>query len=178
MKNRWIIYLVLFLLTANVAILITQIVQNKRINGIESQNKEKRFRMQRHEAKFEEHLSTQLGFNDEQKNEVHIYSDEFHQKRKDLKHELSGLKKDYFDALSQANPDTLLLGELANEIGVIEAEKIKLEYIHYKNIRSVCNKAQAQKMDSLGRLRMHRKFKKSNSEHFRRHKNSEKSNCN
>ena len=180
MRNKWLLYLVLFMLAANAALVTTLLIKNNSAGEEEvefSYKHRNKFQGKSH-AKFENHLSEELGLDEDQQQKIKVYSREFHDEQKAHRYELFGLRKEYFNALSQANPDTAALNEIASEIGAIEALKTKLEYMHYRNMRSVCNKEQAIKMDSLGRMHMHQRFKNRGSEGKCRQKHSGQSRSN
>jgi periplasmic protein CpxP/Spy len=159
MKNKWLLYLVLFMLAANAALVTTLIIKNKLDARSETEaNYGRHNNYKRSKNGFEEHLSNELHFNEEQRKLVSDYSKEFHQARKSIYQELNKYKNLYFEALSQDNPDTTSLSEIAARIGKLEAQKFKSEYTHYRNVRSVCDEKQAAKMDSLGRMHMQRKY--------------------
>lgn len=175
MKNKWLLYLVLFMLAVNAALITTMLIKNKSIaqEDVGYRHDHKKNHLKKSHEGFENHLAKELGLNETQQDKIRGFSDEFHEKQKYYRNEVFELRKEYFNSLSQANPDTIVLSELASKIGEVEALRIKLEYMHYRNVRSVCNNEQAMKMDSLGRMHMKQRFNR-NSEGKCRQMHSEK----
>jgi hypothetical protein len=166
MVKKWLIYLILFLLAVNIALVSTLLIQNNKKANFEERLHPDALK-HRHRSGFEEHLAYKLGLNDAQRTEVKTFSEEFRKNRKANFDQMQLVRKQFFEVLSTENPDTVLLSTLAQKIGLLEAKKIKQEYMHYRNIRSVCNAEQALRLDSLGRLQMHKHLMRKDKNHAR-----------
>lgn len=174
MKALWLRYLILFLLAVNIALMATLLIRNIR-NQPEKKVIRKEVIKRMHPGgpeDFEAHLQKELGLNEEQSQKIRQMSQEFHQDKKSDRERMHNLRRQYFDELAQANPDTAKLANLSNQIGEMESAKIRNEYIHYRNIRSVCSDEQAKKLDSLGRMHMQHRYRHSFSDSPDNQKNS------
>lgn len=166
MRNKWLLYLVLFMLAVNAALVSTMLFNNKALSRecVEKRPKHKFRNPGTPNHKFQDCLINELGLDESQQEKLIGFSETFHNQQKDYRQRIFELRKDYFNAFSQANPDTLALRKIASEIGEIETQRMNLEHIHYRNIRSVCNNEQAIKMDSLGHMQMKQRFRNKNPE--------------
>jgi len=166
MKRNWIYITIIFLLAANLALLATSLIVKNRTNV--TSEAFKRPRDYNHKSNFEDHLAKQLEMTPEQIDQLNVLGHDFHMKKRDLGYTLFSLKKEYFDALANDNPDEEYLKNLADSIGAIHAQLMIEDHNHYKDIRSVCSPVQARKMDSLGKEYM-QKHKLKNEGFHRRH---------
>jgi Spy/CpxP family protein refolding chaperone len=173
MVKKWIIYLVLFLLAINIAMVTTLLIKERNPEREEVEIK-KIVKKRYNEVKFHERLSEELQLSEGQKAEIEELSVEFRSERRVLKKGMNELRKAYFEELAQASPDTNKLNNHAREIGVLESKKIKMEYQHYRNIRDVCNSEQAARFDSLGKIHMHRHFSGGHDKSMKKGKRCEK----
>jgi hypothetical protein len=158
MTKRWLLLITLFVLTVNAALIATLLVKNntKTSEQISAKEIDKQKR-EKNCSHFEAYLTLELKLDTSQQALVKVFSQNFHKNKKQIDQKTRGFKKQYFNELSQPSPDTLFLNDIAQKIGGLAADKMKLEYVHYRNIRSVCNAEQAVKMDSIGRMHMRRK---------------------
>ncbi|MBN1118295.1 MAG: periplasmic heavy metal sensor [Bacteroidales bacterium] len=170
MKRNWIYITIIFLLTANLALLATSLILKNRDKTIVEGTRETPGRLGSYhqEGSFENHLAKHLEMTPEQIEQLEALGDEFHNNKKDLGRAMYSLKKEYFDALANDNPDEDYLRNLADSIGAIHVKLMIEDHNHYKDIRSVCSPVQARKMDSLGKEYMH-KHKLKNDGYHRRH---------
>lgn len=167
MKNKWLLYVVIFMLAVNAALVSSFLYQNwqSKENVVEYRKKSTKNYRKIMGGNFEQHLAQELELTEEQQSKISTYRDEFFSEKRLVKTELSDLRKEYFEVLSQEQPDTLVLDETVIKIADLESRQMKLEYLHYRNIRSVCTAEQAVKMDSLGRVHMKHHFDKRGREH-------------
>jgi Spy/CpxP family protein refolding chaperone len=121
---------------------------------------------------FEMHISEKLGMTDSQMEKLNKFSNDFHLQKQELKENIEAVKRKYFENLAteQSNPE--LLSALADSLGELHSKMVKLDYQHYKNIKSICTPEQAHMMDSLGRLHMNDIRGGNCSDQKRRHKQS------
>ncbi len=158
MAKKWLIYLVLFLLAANIAIMLSLYVKT-------SSDEDKKIVMRNDHhfpprENFEQHLSRELAFNESQRVELQRMSDGFHNERRELREYLNQVRGQYFNLLTEENPDTNQLNKLVREIGTTESNIIRLEYRHYHDIRGICSPDQVTQFDSMGKCRMNQHLKK------------------
>ena len=161
MKNKWLLYVVLFMLAINAALVGVNVVQNNKTVTEESRcDKSKRYKDRKfNKRNFEEHLAEKLEFTEEQQRQVELMRKDFKTQRNTYRQNMSAFKEQYVTELSQEIPDTLKLEKLVKEIAGVEALKLRLEYQHYRNIRSVCTPEQAAKLDSIGNIHMKNHFR-------------------
>lgn len=178
MKNKWLLYLVLFLLAVNAALLSVYLIDTCGDNDDAQSERRDGRRKDKSKHNFEYHLAQELGFSEQQIEEVKAYRNDFRRERKAIKSDMKELRKEYFHLLAKESIDTMHLNDLAEQIGQLEVGKIKMEYKHYRNIRSVCTPEQAILMDSLGRAHLDIQFKHKDSGHERRRDCSESENSN
>ncbi len=166
MKALWLRYLILFLLAVNIALMATLLIRNTRNQPVRKEIRKEVIRKMHSGGPedFKGHLQKELGLNSEQSQKISEMSQEFHQQRRSGKQQMFNLRHQYFDELAQASPDTLKLASLSRQIGEMESARIRNEYIHYRNIRSICTDEQAKKLDSLGRMRMQHRYRHNFSE--------------
>lgn len=171
MKNKWLLYIVLFALAINAAMVSVNLYQNSvqkkmtQVDGEQRHNKKKT-----REARFDKHLAEVLNLNDEQHAQVKEYRDSFMQVRKVERQKMRELRDQYFDLLSDEEPDTNLLNNVADEIGVLEVHKLKLEYEYYQALKSVCDVEQARLLDSIGKVHKNKHYRLKAGEDCRRKK--------
>lgn len=161
MKKNWIIGIIIFLLASNLTLIATLLIKQNRINSADKLVNNKPFRENRQndrrdERKFEEMLAGDLKLSDDQVDKLHSLGTDFHHKRKELKRVMDQLKHEYFTQLAVNNPDEEMLHELADSLGNLLAKVVLLEYNHYQDIKSICTPEQAHKLDSLGKLHIHK----------------------
>ncbi len=163
MKKNWIIITLFFLLAVNAAFLATLIIQKSRISSqieFNAQNNERPMFKNRwnnyHKLRFEDQLILELGMDKEQAQQLKDLSVEFHSNKKLLNQRMFELKREYTHAVLIGEADELYLDELADSLGHLLTKKILLDFKHCENIKSICRPEQAQKLDSLGRIHMHR----------------------
>jgi hypothetical protein len=156
MKKNWLTILIIFLLTANLALLVTLLIRANNTNNLPfRQSADKRgFNSTRNSGKFEIEIADKLGMTQEQREQLKTFSMEFHNQKDELKNRINEVKGKYFENLSNSSTDPVVLNELADSLGALHALMIKLDHQHYKNIKSICTKEQTTILDSLGRLRM------------------------
>lgn len=161
MKRTWLTTVLIFLLTANLALLLTLLLRsnsntNNIVNPKNYDGKISHFDTKK-QNKFEMHIAEQLGMDDNQKEQLNNFSSDFHSQKKQLFDKMFEIKGKYFDNLATENPDNAMLEQLADSLGKIHSAMIKLDHAHYKNIKSICTPEQAAQLDSLGRLHMNNK---------------------
>lgn len=150
------------MLAVNAALVTVNIVQNRNVEVKEYRyDKNNKYKQKKHRKhrNFEQHIADKLDFSKEQRRQIEGVRAEFKHQRKEHHGQMSELKQRYFDELSQDKPDTIKLEKLVEEIANLEAQKLKSEYQHYRNIRSICTPNQAVKLDSLGKVKMKYHFK-------------------
>lgn len=173
MKNKWIIIIIVFLLAANAALISTLIINNN-VNTAKSTSEPKERYDRKTPGGFERHITEELKFNVQQRTQLEEFSKEFHESRFEHFEKIAHLKKMYFTSLTTEKTETELK-ELADNLGKIHAQMMLLDYQHYKNIRSICTKEQAQAFDSLGNKYItNRELHIKNSRYGRRHHKSGK----
>ncbi len=151
MKKNWLLIVVLFLLSVNLALVTTLLIR-----GYNSE-KENEFRFRKGERcnrhmSFEEHLAVELSLSKDQCQRIKDFSSDFMEKKSFCRSQLDSIRDIYYSQLSKENPDTIILHHLANKLGKIKGDMILLDYQHYRNIRSICTPQQAIKFDSLGKI--------------------------
>ena len=156
MKRNWLIIVILFLLTANLAFVGVLLIRNNRANIIPPDEIPNFRGINKHEGpgKFEMSIADKLEMNEQQRSQLRILSQDFHLQKDKLRQRIGNIKKEYFENLASGNADTLLLDDLADSLGNLYAMMIKHDFQHYKNLKSICTPEQANRFDSLGRLRM------------------------
>ena len=172
MTKKWIIYLILFLLAANIALVASLLIKTGKDDERKIMLKHRKDveRFENKEHRFRDHLAMELKLTDQQKEQLFEFSEEFSEVREQQRKELKRLNQEYFEGLSKNNPDTLKLNHVAIQIGELEVEKIKLEHKHYRAIRSICTPEQTIILDSLSRRQLKIHFiKKDGCGHKRRH---------
>ncbi len=158
MVKKWLIYLVLFLLAANVAVMLSLYLRT-------SKNEDEKIVMKHdrphpRESNFEQHLAHELDFDESQRLELKKMSDTFHQERREAKRHLDQVRGQYYNLLTEETTDVSKLDELVKEIGTAESDIIRLEYRHYHDIRGLCSPGQVARFDSMGKCRMQKHLKR------------------
>ena len=92
-----------------------------------------------------------------------LREEHFAQRREHWK-SIRALKKQMMDALSTESPDTATAEDLANQIGILEAEKEKMLIDHYLKLQAECTPEQREKLAdvfqrAMKRPRFHKKRK-------------------
>lgn len=176
MKKVWFSIIIIFLLTANAALLITLLVKNNNSDNISFRKtlENKEYRSFRNPGRFEIEIADKLGLNQDQREKLQSYSSEFHDQKTELKKQIIDIKGKYFEGISTSNTDPVVLSELADSLGALHSAMIKLDFQHYKNVKSVCTKEQAIRLDSLGKLHMDNIRGENCQNDGRRHKHSGK----
>lgn len=171
MKKNWIIILILFLLAANVAFVVTLIVGDKYANVEDVVEAQEGRRVREGRGRFEEHVSQELKFSEAQKIQMKEFKRDFNQNKCGLSKGMLDLKTKYFDLLSaeQTNNDELI--GIADSLGILHAKIILLEYKYYRELRSICDEEQSQQLDSLSLMHLRSKFYKSNRNELKRRSN-------
>jgi Spy/CpxP family protein refolding chaperone len=178
MKKNWLTILILFLLAANLALLLTLLIRNSSI----APNLKHRIynykieHVDSEQGNFEMHIAHNLQMDEKQQEQLKVFSQEFHKQKQDLGDKMSETKRKYFDILASSNPDNQLLENLADSLGMLHAAMIKLDHQHYKNLKSICTAKQAAQLDSLGRIHMHDRIDDDMPDNQRRHGRSD-NNC-
>jgi hypothetical protein len=132
------------------------------------------YRSFRNPGRFEIEIADKLGLNQDQREKLQNFSSEFHDQKAELKKQIIDIKEKYFTGISASNTDPVVLNELADSLGALHSAMIKLDFQHYKNVKSVCTKEQAIRLDSLGRLHMNNIRGENCQNDGRRHKRSGK----
>ena len=161
MKKNWIIAIIIFLLASNLTLIATLLINQNKNNSIEEMvnsrpSPDNRQGNGPEGRKFETMLAGDLNLSKEQMEELHSMGANFHFKRKELKRAVEQLKHEYYTQLAVKSPDEEMLHELADSLGNLLAKIVILEYNHYQNIKSICTPEQAYKLDSLGKLHIHK----------------------
>lgn len=174
MKKNWLTILILFLLTANIALLLTLLIRNN--------NSEPFLRHRIHDRKiehfdnergdFEMHIANKLQMDDKQREQLNAFSQEFHKQKQELKDKMFSIKGRYFENLATENINVELLESMADSLGMLHAAMIKLDHQHYKNLKSICTAKQAIQLDSLGRIHINKRMGNNWSDEKRRHEKS------
>jgi periplasmic protein CpxP/Spy len=155
MKKNWIIILVVFLLAANAALLATLLL-SRHADRVTYRFHDKRFinDPEHRQGNFEMHIAEQLEMNEQQREQLRNCSMKFHDQKDTLESKILSINDKYFLALSDDATNTRLLETLADSIGILHTSMMKLDFEHYKDIKSICTPDQAVKFDSLGRVHM------------------------
>lgn len=160
MRNKWLLYIVLFMLTANAALVSTLLVKGKKADTKSEQfMPDRNFREGRGPGKFEQHLVEQLSLNEMQQQQLDSLSAGFRMKKKELRALIIPMRIEYIEMFSDETPDTAAMAKLAREIARMETLALKLDFKHYRNIRSICTLKQVEKLDSLGMVKMRQQIK-------------------
>lgn len=160
MKKNWLIILVLFLLSINVALVATLLIRGYNRNSDKICGWNKEGNRNNGEHRFEDHLARELCWNAEQSKRAYAFGAEFQAKKSFYTSQLDSIREIYYTQLSEEKPDTSILHSLADKLGRIKGDMIMLDYQHYRNLRLVCTPAQATKMDSLGKIYMIERHKR------------------
>lgn len=180
MKKNWIIILIIFLLVTNAALISTMLISRNNQDddkpGISGNSKNL---SERRKLRFEQSVSEKLNFNEEQREYLRKFSDEFTEEKHAYFRKMSQLKQQYFKELTSGKSE-FELRELADSLGNIHAHMMFLDYQHYQNIRSICNEEQAIKFDSLGKhhISSRESYRKKHGDGRRHHKSGDRPNIN
>ena len=152
MKKNWITITVLFLLATNIALVLILLISNNSKNKFDgNRNHIPHKQYERRSAKFQMHLAEELNMTKEQKEKLSVLGMNFHNQKRELNKNLRILKTEYFVKIAEEKPDETELIRLADSIGNIHVSMMILDHKHYQNIKSICTKQQAKKLDSLGK---------------------------
>ncbi|MBN2486062.1 MAG: hypothetical protein JXB34_08820 [Bacteroidales bacterium] len=159
MKKNWLTIIVIFLLAANIALLLTLLLR-KDISAPDSQdpfrkNKSGHFFNNR-ANRFDEHIAEELKFNDKQREQLGLIASGFHHEKFSVIEKIKTVKGTYLENLATESANSGLLSELADSLGTLHATLIKLDHEFYKNIKSICTAEQAHKFDSLGKVHINK----------------------
>lgn len=172
MKKNWIIIIIIFLLATNAALMSTLIIKNNKNDTVNIREQRPRLNSSARTSRFEQQIAEELNLDVQQKNQLKYLSEEFHQTRRKQFEEMGNLKKKYFTSLTEDYPEAKLKN-FADSLGKVHAEMMLLDYQHYRNIRSICTKEQAQIFDSLGNKHISNKdFYRHRARYGRRHQHS------
>jgi len=172
MKKNWLIIVVIFLLSANLALFVTLLLRGScRDLGKNNFMAHKNNCDVPGHLRFENHLAEELSWNEQQRNIAYDFGSKFHEKKSTYGAQLDSIREVYYTQLALDIPDTTILHQLAIKLGKIKGEMIILDYQHYRNLRSVCTPQQAIKMDSLGKIFIIQRHKRNCSEPAKHHGN-------
>lgn len=162
MKKSWIILIIVFLLTTNVALLATLIISQNDNRSLNDRRFDGRINnitgLGRHQNdSFMEEIAEELEMSPKQLEQLNALSQEFHESKRGFGRRMNEMKHQYFIHILFNNPDEDLLNNLADSLGKLYAYRIQLDYNHYQNIKSICTPEQIEKFDSLGKHHIHKR---------------------
>lgn len=97
----------------------------------------------------DEFLLTQLGFDDQQRQQFQELTQQHLQKVKSIQEKLVLAKKDFFNLLSQTSLDSAKVSELSQDIADSQVLLEKERLYHFKSIRTICTTDQQKKFDHI-----------------------------
>ena len=123
-----------------------------------------RFDWEHHQTKILKFLKQELNLSDDQSVKFKEIREEHFAERREHWKSIKALKKQMMDALSTETPDTETAEGLANQIGILEAQKEKMLIDHYLKLQAECTPEQREKLANvfqraMKRPRFHKKRK-------------------
>ena len=93
-------------------------------------------------------LKAELGWNEAQLAEFEQLRSTHHDKARVINEELRGLKQSMFEKVVNDTPDEQI-DEITTQIGTKQAELDRLTYLHFRDVRDICEGDQKAKFDQL-----------------------------
>ena len=157
-NNKYTKWLVGALVLMNVFLLFAFFTAGPQSKGGEE------FNWERHQEKIQKFLKKELNLTDEQSVKFKELRENHFAERREHWKSIKSLKKQMMDALSTETPDTNTAEDLANQIGILEAEKEKMLIDHYLKLQAECTLEQREKLANvfqraMKRPRFHKKRK-------------------
>lgn len=134
-KNKILIWAVIFLMIANVAVLATIWIMH---------NKQKPQR-----GTPSDYLVKELGLNDEQQNKLHALAKQHHEQSEQIKEQIKNARHDLFKLLQQPNVDDSAKKIAADNVAKNLEQLDLLTFDHFKQVRAICNPQQQKKFDEI-----------------------------
>lgn len=134
-KNKILVWAVIFLMIANVAVLATiWVMHNKQ-------------RPQRGTPA--EYLVKELGLNDEQQNKLRALAKDHHEQSEKIKEQIIDARHDLFKLLQQPEVNDSAKKTAADNVATELEQLDLLTFDHFKQVRAICTPQQQKKFDEI-----------------------------
>ena len=134
-KNKILVWAVIFLMIANVAVLATiWVMHNKQ-------------RPQRGTPA--DYLVKELGLNDEQENKLQALAKEHHEQSEKIKQQIKAARHDLFKLLQQPDVNDSAKKIAADNVARKLEQLDLLTFDHFKQVRAICTPQQQKKFDEI-----------------------------
>lgn len=148
--NRPLIWIIVLLVVFNVSTLATigyHIVKSKKGDRVEQNLTPSKGNVAvQYNGRF---FRDSLGLSHEQMDKFRSINHHFRSDANDITLSLAKLRQRMMQNMSGAKPDTILLNNLSDSIGVLHARLKRDTYQYYLDIRGICNKEQQAKLKSI-----------------------------
>lgn len=141
-KNRWLFWVLIFLIIVNLAALGTYFF----------------FPRQQTVIACEEGAvtpgcvyQTRLDLTDEQAHQVDLISEDYLKTSRPIAHEIKSIRGSILDELTVDQPDTSYLNELSSALAELQGQLQRKNIEHYMALKEVCNPEQAMRLSNLYR---------------------------
>ena len=176
-QSRILIWLVIILLIINISAVITIFYSIKERNEFLNNRRYLPDKAQMHHHK-EKSFRSFMDLDEKQREHFSSAKHKFFLEAKKITGQMHEKRVEFMNEMASANPDTLKITEIANEIGSLHAKLKYQTFKHYIDMKSVCDKKQEERLMHLFRSMLHEdtlipgpvKHEKENkrSHHFRR----------
>lgn len=139
-KNKILVWAVIFLIIANVAVLATILIMHNK---------------QGHQRGTPaDYLVKELDLNEDQQNKLHTLAKEHHEQSEKIKEQIKKSRENFFNLISQSKNDSsknidslrlTFLSETTTKLRELE----QLTFDHFKQIRAICTPQQQKKFDEI-----------------------------
>jgi protein CpxP len=134
-KNKILVWVVIFLMIANVAVLATIWIMHNNS------------RPQRGTPA--DYLVKELGLNDEQQNKLHALAKEHHEQSEKIKEQIKNARHDLFKLLQQPEINDSAKKTAADNVAKNLEQLDLLTFDHFKEVRTICTPQQQKKFDEI-----------------------------
>ena len=138
-NNRWVPVITLLLLTANIVTLALLWTNNKPAKEHPGQPPGQAF----------EFITRELKLDPAQQDAYAKLRDEHQAGVRPLQDSIRKAKDKFFALLQEENVSDTLVQEYSKRIGELEQQRDVITFRHFQKLRSICNKAQQEKFDSI-----------------------------
>jgi protein CpxP len=146
-RYRILMWLVIILLVINISAITTILLGLNIRDKKEPRPFHKRIEMHRpHDGRF---FEESLNLSPEQHDRFKASRHKFFSEAKKLAGQMHDKRVEFVNEMAAAEPDTLKLQEIADEIGMLHSKLKYQTYKHYIEMKSICNKEQEEKLTRI-----------------------------